>query len=35
MDKIIEALKNPMKDEFYIENPVGSNAFTLKREDGR
>ena len=35
MDKIIETLKNPMKDEFYIEHHVGSNAFTLKREDGR
>ena len=22
-------------DEFYIEHPVSSNYFTLKREDGR
>ena len=35
MDKIIEALENPMNDKFYIEHPVGSNAFTLKREDRR
>ena len=35
MDKIIEAFKNPMNDEIYIEHPVGSNAFTWKPEDGR
>ena len=35
MDKIIETLKHPMNDEFYIEHPVGSNAFTLKRKDER
>ena len=35
MDKITEALKHLMNDEFYNEHPVGSNAFTLKREDGR
>ena len=34
MDKITEALP-PTNDEFYIEHPVSSNAFTLKREDGR
>ena len=34
VDRIIEALL-PTNDEFYIEHPVGSNAFTLKREDGR
>ena len=34
MDRIIEAL--PLtNDGFYIEHPVGSNAFTLKGEDGR
>ena len=35
MGKIIEALKNPKNDEFYIEHPVGLNAFTLKRTDRR
>ena len=35
MDKIIEALENQMNDKCYIEHPVGSNAFTLKREDRR
>ena len=35
MDKITEALKNPMNDEFYIEHPVGLSAFTLKRTDRR
>ena len=34
IDRIIETLQ-PTNDEFYIEHPVGSNAFTLKREDGR
>ena len=34
MDRIIEALP-PTNDEFYIEHPVGSNAFILKREDTR
>ena len=34
MDRIIEALP-PTNDEFYIEHPVGSNAFTIKQEDGR
>ena len=34
MDEIIEALQ-PTNDEFYIEHPVDSNSFTLKREDGR
>ena len=34
IDRIIEALQ-PINDEFYIEHPSGSNAFTLKREDGR
>ena len=29
IDRIIEALP-PITDEFYIENRVGSNAFTLK-----
>ena len=32
--RIIEALP-PTNDEFYIEYPVSSNAFTLKREDRR
>ena len=35
MEKIIEALKNPMNGEFYIEHSVGLEVFTLKREDGR
>ena len=35
MDKIIEAFKNPMNDEFYIKHPVDWNAFTWKPEDGR
>ena len=34
MDRIIQALPAD-NDEFYIEHPVGSNSFTLKREDGR
>ena len=34
IDRIIEALQ-PINDEFYIEHPSDSNAFTLKREDGR
>ena len=34
MDRIIEALP-PTNDECYIEHPVASNSFTLKREDGR
>ena len=34
MAKIIEALP-PTNDEFFIEHPVSSNAFTLKLEDGR
>ena len=32
MDKIIEALNDKTKDEFYIEHPPGSNYFTLKRD---
>ena len=35
MDKIIEALGDKRNDEFYIEHPVCSKYFTLKREDGR
>ena len=35
MDMIIEALNDKANDEFYVENPVSSNYFTLKREDGR
>ena len=35
MGKIIEALKNQMSDELFIEYPVGLNTFTLKQEDGR
>ena len=35
MEKIVEALRNPMNGEFYIEHSVGLDAFTLKREDGR
>ena len=34
IDRIIEALP-PTNDEFCTEHPVGSNAFTLKREHGR
>ena len=34
MDRIIEVLP-PTNDECYIEHPVASNSFTLKREDGR
>ena len=34
LDRIIEALP-PTNDELYIEHPVGSNSFTLKREDGK
>ena len=34
IDRIIETLPST-NDEFYIEHPVGSNEFTLKREDGR
>ena len=34
MDMIIRALTAD-NDDFYIEHPVGSNSFTLKREDGR
>ena len=34
IDRIIEAVP-PTNDEFYTEHPVGSNAFTLKREHGR
>ena len=30
--RIIEAIP-PTNDEFYIEYPVSSNVFTLKRED--
>ena len=32
MDRIVEALP-PTNDEFNIEHPIGSNAFSLKRED--
>ena len=35
MDNIIEALGDKINDEFYFEHPVGSNYFTLTREDGR
>ena len=35
MDIIIDALNDKTYDEFYIEHPVGSNYFTLKRKDGR
>ena len=34
MDRIIQALPAD-NDEFYIDYPIGSNSFTLKREDGR
>ena len=34
MDRIIQALPAD-NDEFYTEHPIGSNSFTLKREDGR
>ena len=33
MDMIIHALPTG-NDDFYIEHPIGSNSFTLKREDG-
>ena len=32
MDMIIDALNHKKNDEFYIEHPVGSNYFTLKRQ---
>ena len=32
---MIDALNDKTIDEFYIEYPVGSNCFTLRREDGR
>lgn len=35
IDKIIQGLNNPMNDEYYIEHPVGYNAFTLKQEDSK
>ena len=35
MDKITEALNDKANDKFYIEHPVDSNYFTLKRENGR
>ena len=35
MDMMIDALNDETNDEFYIEHPVGSNYFSLKREDGR
>ena len=34
MDMIIHALPAD-NDDFYTEHPIGSNSFTLKREDGR
>ena len=34
MDRIIQALPAD-NDEFYIEHPIGSDSFTLKRDDGR
>ena len=30
MNKIIQALNNPMNDEYYIEHLVGSNAIYFK-----
>ena len=30
-----EIIMDRINDEFYIEHPIGSNAFTLKQEDGR
>ena len=35
MDMMIDALIDKANEEFYIEHPIGSNYFTLKREDGR
>ena len=35
MDMMIDALNDETNDVFHIEHPVGSNYFTLKREDGR
>ena len=32
---ITDALNDQTNDKFYIEHPVVSNYFTLKREDGR
>ena len=35
MNKIIEALSDKKNDVFFIEHPIVSNYFTLKRENGR
>ena len=35
MDMMIDALIDKANEEFYIEHLIGSNYFTLKREDGR
>ena len=35
MDMMIDALNDKTNDEFYIDHPVGSDYFSLKREDGR
>ena len=32
---IIDALNDKKIDEFHVEHPVGSNYFTLKRDDAR
>lgn len=35
MDKIFKSLNDPLNDEYYIEHPDGTNAFTLKPRSGR
>ena len=35
VDKIIEAINDPLNDDYYIDHPKGSNSFALKRENGR
>lgn len=35
MDKIFKSLNDPLNDEYYIEHPDGTNAFTLKPKSGR
>ena len=35
MNMMIDALNDKTNDEFYTEQPLGSNYFTLKQEDER
>ena len=30
IDKIIESINDPLKDEYYIDHPNDTNSFTLK-----